>query len=52
METSKDDELGDERELEEGSANHQERVSSFLEKKLNWKLDNVLKILQYFINVN
>jgi len=35
VETSKDGELGDERELEGGWANLQERVSSFLEKKLN-----------------
>ena len=52
VETSKDDELGDERELEGGLANLQERVSSFLEKKLNWKLDSVLKILQHSIKVN
>jgi len=35
VEASKDSELGDERELRRGWANIQERVSSFLKKKLN-----------------
>jgi len=49
VETSMDGQLDDEREIEEGWANLQERVSSFLEKKLNCKLDNVLTILQHSI---
>jgi len=45
VKASKNGELGDKRKLEGGWTNLQERVSSVLEKKLNWKLDNVLKIL-------